>query len=363
MQLKEQWILGLYSDTSLQEVEVASVLTDGLDILKVENSFNRPYPYELKDKLLNVTTDQLADKKFLNELDQEVNAFFVSVLEEALDSETQKPKYISIMGPVIQNSISDKHAIELGNFEKISKHFQIPVIGHFIQGDLAAGGVGSPLKAVFWDTLARKMEKPTLIINVGGILKLTYLGPNGEISGFDVGIGLRLMDEWVFKKTGQSRDEDGWLSAQGKADSRVLKTLLEHSYFDQKPPKAVKCKEFDSIIEQLDGLTPADGCATLVAFFVESLKHACSFLQENPKTWILIGGGLKNPALVLAFKQAFPNIQKATECFNFKAHLNVIGTAFLGARHLMNLPISLPTTTGVAEAVSVGEIFDPGHDK
>ena len=36
MQLKGQKILALYSDTSLQEVEVALVLTDGLDVLKVE---------------------------------------------------------------------------------------------------------------------------------------------------------------------------------------------------------------------------------------------------------------------------------------------------------------------------------------
>ena len=65
MQLKEQWILGLYSDTSVQEIEVALVLTDGLDILKVDNSFARPYPYELKDKLFDLFKN-ISCKNFSN---------------------------------------------------------------------------------------------------------------------------------------------------------------------------------------------------------------------------------------------------------------------------------------------------------
>ena len=363
MRLKEQWILGLYSDTSLQEVEVACVLTDGLDILKVENSFNRPYPYELKDKLLNINDEQVADKSYLDTLEYEATEFFVGVLKEALESCAVKPDYISVMGPIIKNSAQEKRTIEIGDLKKIAAHFKIPVIGHFMQGDLSAGGVGSPLKTVFWEALARNIEKPLIIANIGGILKLTYLGPNGEMMGFDVGIGTRLMDEWVFKKTGQSQDEDGWLSAQGKADKKVVKAMLAHPFFKQKPPKAVAPEEFESLIDQLEGLSAADGCATLVDFFIESFKKADTFLPERPKRGIVIGGGLKNPSLFLALKQALPEIQKGVECFPFHKHLNAIGTAFLGARRLMNLPISLPTTTGVKEAVSGGEIFDPAPDK
>ena len=357
MRLKERWILGLYSDTSLQEVEVAFVLTDGLDILKVENSFNRPYPYELKDKLLNIVPDQLANKKYLNELEKEVTDFFISILKEEVELISKRPDYISVMAPVIKNSSKDKIAIELGNFKKIATVFKVPVIGHFMQADLCAGGVGSPLKTVFWETMAHRIE------NIGGILKLNFLGPNGEIIGFDAGIGTALMDEWVFKKTGQSQDDDGWLSAQGKADKKVVKALLEHPYFKEKPPKAVEPNHFDILLRQLEGLSPADGCATLVSFYVESLRRASHFLPEKSENWILTGGGLKNPCLVLALKQAFPNVQKATECFPFHDHLGVIGTAFLGARRLMNLPISLPTTTGVKEAISGGEVFEPSLDK
>lgn len=363
MQLKEQKILALYSDTSLQEVELSFVLTDGLDVLKTENSFSRPYSYELKDKLLNITPDQLADKKYLNVLEKDVTEFFTAVLQEGIENTEDKPDAVSIMGPIIQNSPQEKHAIELGDLKRIATLFKLPVIGHFMQTDLTAGGVGSPLKAVFWETMARKLEKPLIIANVGGILKLTYLGPNGEIIGFDVGIGTSIMDEWVFKKTGQSQDDDGWLSAQGKADKKVVKALLEHPYFKKTPPKAVEQNDFDVLLRQLEGLSPADGCATLVSFFVESLKQASNLLPEKCENWILIGGGLKNTSLILALKQAFKNVQKGSECFPFCEHLNAIGTAFLGARCLMNLPISLPTTTGVTEAVSGGEVFDPVPDK
>ncbi|MGN0919491.1 MAG: anhydro-N-acetylmuramic acid kinase [Alphaproteobacteria bacterium] len=363
MQLKEQKIWALYSDTSFQEVEAAIVLTDGLDILNVENSFMRPYSYELKDKLLNMTFDQLADKKYLDELEKEVSDFFIEILKELEESNPQKADLMALMGPVFERAITDKHVLEMVDFKRIATTFQIPVIGHFMQGDLMAGGVGSPLQSVFWERMAQQIQKPAIVANVGGILKLTYLGPNGEIIGFDAGIGTALMDEWVFRKTGQSQDEGGWLAAQGKPDMRVVKVLLEHPFFNQKPPKAVMRKEFLVLLEQLDGLSAADGCATLVSFFVESLKKACVFLPSPPLGWILTGGGLKNPSLVLALKQAFPNIQKGSECFAFHEHLNAIGTAFLGARQLMNLPISLPTTTGVVEAVSAGEVFDPAPDK
>ena len=86
-------------------------------------------------------------------------------------------------------------------------------------------------------------------------------------------------------------------------------------------------------------------------------------MPESPKTGVMIGGGLKNPALTLALKQSFPQLQKAEEAFAPYQHLNAIGTAFLGARFFAGLPISLPTTTGVADAVSVGEVFDPEPDK
>ena len=363
MQLKEHWILGIYSDTSLQEVELANVLTDGLDVLKVEHSFARPYSYELKDKLLNISPNQLADKKFLDILENELTEFFTTVLQEAIESATEKPEYIAVMGPVIKNSVQEKVVVEIGDLKKIADTFQVPVIGHFMQADLMAGGVGSPLKAVFLETMARKLEKPLVIANVGGILKLTYLGANGEMMGFDVGIGTRLMDEWVFKKTGQSQDDDGWLSAQGKADKKVVKALLDHPYFKGKPPKAVAGEEFDSLLDQLEGLSPADGCATLVDFFIGSFKRADRFLPERPKRGVVMGGGIKNPSLFLALKQALPDIQKVRECFPFHEHLNAIGTAFLGARRLTNLPISLPTTTGVAEAISGGEVFEPQLDK
>lgn len=363
MRLKGKKILAIYSDTSLQEVEVAFIVSDGLDILEVKNSFARPYPYELKDKLLNVTTDQLADKKWIDALNQEVTDFFTKNLQEAIEEFSEQPEFIALMGPVIQNSTNNKQAVEMSDLNKIANTFHRPVIGHFMQDDLTAGGVGSPLKAVFWDTLARNMEKPVAVANVGGILKLTYLGPNGEIIAFDAGIGLSLMDEWVFKKTGQSRDDDGWLSAQGKADEKVLKALLGNSFLEQKPPKAVETEKFDTLLEQLEGLSVADGCATLVNFFVESFKTTENFLPEKPKSWIIIGGGVKNPSLVLALKQALPNVQKATECFGYQQNLNAIGTAFLGARHLAGLPISLPTTTGVPEALSVGEVFDPEDSK
>jgi len=153
-------------------------------------------------------------------------------------------------------------------------------------------------------------------------------------------------------------DFNGLYGAKGHVDERVLKTLLRQRYLQTPPPKAVQQSDFQNIFEQVEGLSVADGAATLTAFIAHSIKNAEAFLPTPPEQWIFTGGGTNNPTLMLLLSQLFTNVKTGKDTFKNATNLDATGFAFLATRHVLNLPISFPSTTGVYEAVSVGEVVE-----
>ncbi len=84
--------------------------------------------------------------------------------------------------------------------------------------------------------------------------------------------------------------------------------------------------------------------------------------QTMPKTWVLAGGGWQNPVikaqlqhflgdpiqLLLADEIGWQAQAMEAECF-----------AYLAVRCLLDLPISVPQTTGVAKPTTGGELSLP----
>ena len=109
----------------------------------------------------------------------------------------------------------------------------------------------------------------------------------------------------------------------------------------------------------MEALSSEDGAATLTRFVVDSIVESQQFLPAPPALWIFIGGGTYNPTLMLQLAQNLPHIMTAKEVLPYTESLNAMGFAFIGARHLIGLPISFPETTGVAEPLSGAEISYP----
>ncbi len=353
-------VLSLHTENTVQNVALALTQTDGLDIFEIPKTFRRPFDLELKELLWALDDETLADDEKIAQLNIKVTDFFISLLQEAMDlwPET-KIDYISISGHFVHLSPKDKYALELGDLQKIADHFKIPVIGHFVQSDLNAGGTGSPLLSVFWQAMTKNLKKPLGIVGLGGVLKLTYVGPDGELGACDIGVGLALLEKWMARHSMQNQDEDGLLSAGGKTDERVLKALMNHPFLSQPPPKAVHRNDFDELLEQVEGLSLQDGCATLTSFIVEQIVASANFFEEKIEHWLFIGAGRKNTTLMLALQQRLENVYIAEDVLPFHSHLNAVGYSFLGARTASGLPISLPSTTGTDEAVPCGNIFYP----
>ncbi len=358
--LQEKTILSLYSESTVQNVTFALVKTDGLDIFNSPETFHRPFDEDLKERLWNINNQSIADANALIQLDEDVTNFFISLLKEALEIwKNEKVDYISISGTFARLSVEEKNAIELGNLQKIADTFQIPVIGHYVQSDLNAGGTGSPLLSVFWQTMTKNLNKPLGIIGLGGVLKLTYIGPDGELGACDIGVGFALLEKWMTRHSQQSQDEEGLLAARGNVNEKVLKVLMEHPFLSQKPPKAIHRNDFDGLLEQVEGLSLEDGCATLTQFMVEQIMACTNFFEVPIEYWMFIGTGRKNSTLMLALQQRLKNVYIADEVLPFSEHLNAIGHGFLGARCITGLPVSLPSCTGSDTSAPCGTIVYP----
>ena len=267
--------------------------------------------------------------------------------------------FVALSGHPALHDPEQKLHLTFCDATQIANALHKPVIHHFVKEDINAGGTGSPLLATFWATLCQKMEKPLAIVGLGGVTHLVVIGNVGEIIGFDIGAGLTLLDNWVYQHTGQELDFNGLLAAKGKPDERVLKKLLSFPYLAQKPPKSARRADFAPMLEHVAGLSTEDGAATLTAFTTQSIIQAQKFLPIKPIQWIFIGGGTYNATLMLQLAQALPNTTTAKKILPYTQALNAMGFAFVGARYLMGLPISLPTTTGVKEPFAGGELTQP----
>ena len=362
MRLDNHISLGLYSDPSALAIQAAVIETDGLDIKKVWQTLIRPYPHELREMLIQYAAQKTMNTPLYNNLSHDVTQFFIQVASEILDQvrpENIMPDCIGLSGHSAIHDPTQKLHLNFGDPVLISNALHIPVVHHFVKEDLNAGGVGSPLLATFWESLCKKLEKPLAIVGLGGVSHIVYIGPMGELIGFDIGQGLSLLDRWIMRRTGQELDFNGVLGAKGKTDKRVLSALLKTPFLLQKPPKSIQTMDFFDVLEQVEGLSAEDGAATLSDFVVDSIVQAQSFLPEKPVQWICIGGGTYNPTIMLKLSQKLNNVTTAPDTLPYTTMLNAMGFAFIAVRHLVGLPITFPTTTGVREPLSGGEITYP----
>ena len=362
MILDDHVVLGLYSDPSALAVEAAILKTDGLDIKEIYQTLIRPYPHQLREALLAYAQAKEIDHNQFNSLNHDVSQFFIHVAQEIMEEVKKlniKIGLIGLSGHSALHEPSQKVHLNFGDATTIADALKIPVVHHFVKEDLNAGGVGSPLLATFWDALCHKHEKPLAVVALGGITHLVYLGPMGELVGFDIGAGLALLDQWVLCHTGQELDFDGILAAKGHVDERVLKALLHIPYLLKQPPKSAQKSDFKNALEQVAGLSPEDGAATLTAFVAQSIIQAQTFLPAPPTHWIFIGGGTYNATLMLQLSQNLSNVQNAAQALPYREALNAMGFAYIAVRYLAGLPITFPTTTGVVEPISGGEITAP----
>jgi len=250
--------------------------------------------------------------------------------------------------------------VQLGDGRALAARLRIPVVYDFRAADVAAGGQGAPLAPVFHRALVRGLSRalPLAVINLGGVASITYVGHN-DLVAFDTGPGNVLIDDFLRQRIGAAYDDGGKIAAAGRVNKDALARLLSHAYFTRRPPKSLDREAFGAWLEKVGGLagmSPEDGAATLTAFTARTLARAVAMLPRPPMSFIVAGGGTRNPAMMrMIARQLAPAPVEIADAIGAAANaLEAQALAYLAVRNLRGLPLTVPSTTGVATSMNGG---------
>jgi anhydro-N-acetylmuramic acid kinase len=214
------------------------------------------------------------------------------------------------------------------------------------------------LVPLYHQVLSKNMQRPVVVVNIGGVANVTYVGTQGELMAFDTGPGNAALDDWALKHTGEAVDRDGRLARRGHVNEPVLASMLNHPSFLQRPPKSLD--RFDFSMDPVQGLSAENGAATLTAFTAAAIARAAEHLPQIPAAWIICGGGRHNPALMAELRTRLNGrVMTAEEAGWSGDYIEAQAFAYLAARKVMGLPLSLPSTTGVPYPMPGGRVHRP----
>jgi len=355
-------VLGFSSGSSLDGVNAAIITTDGVDVFERIKTLDIPYDDNLREALRHM------QKNFAKMTDEEKNRiansltdFHIGVAREII-TDYGPIDLIGFSGHVICHKPAEHILYQIGDGQKMADELGVRTISKFRNADILAGGQGAPLSAIYHAAMLQNEEKPVVVVDIGGLSSITFIGSNGELMAFDAGIGNAAINEWVNRHAGLLMDYNGRLAISGKVNEDVLKNLLKHKFLNIMPPKAADVNTFKDKLEHLEGLSLEDGAATVTAFVAESIIRAINdFLPSPPKKIVVCGGGAKNPTLmrILKHKSVCAEVCSVQDCGLDAVGIEAEAFAFLAVRRLQQMPTSFPFTTGAVTEVIGGELYEP----
>jgi anhydro-N-acetylmuramic acid kinase len=358
----------MMSGTSLDGVDAALVETDGERLGRLGASLTVPLPSGLRRRLralMERAETLAADAPELVSAEAELTVLHAEAAKAVIARAgvaAGEVRAIGFHGQTLLHRPKARRTWQIGDARALAAATGLPVVHDFRSADVAAGGEGAPLVPLFHAALLCQAERPIAVLNLGGVGNVTFLGLGGELLAFDTGPGNALLDDWTLRHTGHAYDSGGRLAASGRANEAVLERLLAHPYFARTPPKSLDRLDFREAAGQagLDRLAPADGAATLAAFTARAVAAALPHLPSPPRRWVVCGGGRHNRAILRCLVEALgaPVSTAEDEGWDGDA-IEAQAFAFLAARSLRGLPLSLPGTTGVPRPMPGGRVVLP----
>jgi anhydro-N-acetylmuramic acid kinase len=253
----------------------------------------------------------------------------------------------------------------------IAQRTRLNVVSHFVQADLAAGGVGSPLSAFADWVLFRDRRLSRIVVHLGGITSMTFVGADphpADVVALDVGPGTAMLDSLTEREFGLPFDADGALAARGNVSSQLLNELMSNPYFRRKPPKSCPPAEWgDAFLWRLNHLARKRRCeredllATATEMIARSIANAASTMTERPHQVVLSGGGSRNINLAGRIRTLMaPSSTITTEKFAVPVTAKqALAFAILAAARVEDFAPHTKLATGAKEPVVLGTVAVP----
>jgi anhydro-N-acetylmuramic acid kinase len=355
------WAVGLMTGTVLDgNIDVALIRTDGETVSEFGPWTLSPYPPGLSE-LLHDTLQQArawnfgpTDPAIFAEAEDALTRAQSAAVRQFVEASGMRMADIGIVGfhgqsvlhrAPTKDRIGDTR--QLGDGALMAELLGTKVAYDFRSADVRAGGQGAPLAASYHATLLRDLGATgdVAVLNLGGVANVTWTD-GAQVIAFDTGPANAPINDWVRAHTGGAMDADGALAKSGTVDETRLAQLLQHAYLSAPYPKSLDRFDFEATMA--DGLSLADGAATLTAITACAVGKGLDLLPQLPKKIIVCGGGRRNPVIMemLARRAKVEAVPAETVGWRGDA-IEAELFAFLAVRRLRNLPISFPTTTGV----------------
>lgn len=361
--------IGLMSGTSMDGIDVALIESDGETVVRFGPTAEIPYD-EADRAMLRAAIEEartLRDRRArppaLAIAEAMITRRHVEAVERFIAREGLHRDMVDIIGfhgQTVLHRPEDRLTIQIGDGQALADAIGRPVAFDMRAADIAAGGQGAPLVPVFHRALvaARGSTDPVAVLNLGGVGNVTYVGPDGALMAFDTGPGNALIDDLMRERTGEAMDPDGRMAGAGVVDQAALAQLLDHAFFGKKPPKSLDRNAFSR--SPVAGLATPDAAATLTAFTVESVARALDWFPESPATWIVCGGGARNPTLLAGLARRLNATVTTADAVGWSsAMMEAQAFGYLALRAWRGLSLTFPMTTAAPQPLTGGVIVHP----
>lgn len=360
------------SGTSQDGVDVASIETDGEIVTRFGPTAYRSYSRAERALLGSAVaaaadlTDRTARPALIAQAEACVTDAHAEAMETFLAANGLAARDVALIGfhgQTLLHRPEQRLTIQIGDGRKLAARLRIPVVYDFRAADVAAGGQGAPLAPVYHRALVRGLRgaPPVAVLNVGGVANVTFVDGD-ELIACDTGPGNALLDDFLRLRTGALLDADGRVAQAGKVDEEAIARILTHPFFAKRPPKSLDRNDFRGWVrDTFHDRSVEDGAATLTALTAAAVARIVPLLPRVPKTWIVAGGGARNPTLMrmLAERLAPASVESGLTAGWSTDSLEAQAFAYLAARSLRGLPLSLPGTTGVPRPLTGGVLATP----
>lgn len=378
------YVIGLMSGTSADGVDAALIHTDGDTVVRPVASASKPYSDALRAQILGVMKGE-GDRDAIAQALTQVHYEAVEAVIATAGIPRNDIALIGFHGQTILHRPDEGYTVQIGEPAWLAQQTGIPVVADFRSNDIRHGGQGAPLVPLYHAALATRMEKPLMVVNIGGVSNYTWLGENGEIIAADCGPGNALLDDWMSLYTGARYDYHGAYGKRGIVQEAIVKQFLRDSFFVQDRARSLDRNHFRTrdyfwaqpddrranrpepppeIMERRKNPVPVlsvdDGAATLSAITAAAIGWSVREMPAPPKQLLITGGGRHNPTLMYMIAERAHLSAAPVEAVGWNGDmLEAEAFAYLAARSVQGLPLSVPSTTGVREPVSGGVLHLP----
>ncbi len=359
-------VIGLMSGTSMDGVDAALLVTDGEAIVDFGPTRFRPYREEeralLRSALVEARglADRTARPGALAEAERMVTDAHGDAVEALCAANPAlAADLVGFHGQTVLHAPERRLTVQIGDGPALARRLGIPVVHDFRAVDVAAGGQGAPFVPLFHKALVARagVTGNVVVANIGGVANITRIGSDGRISAGDTGPGNALLDDLVRSRTGTAMDRDGRLAAQGIVDQAALTRLLDDPWFDRPLPKSLDRDAFST--DPVLALPVENALATLAAFTAASLAKGIT-VAGGADTIVVSGGGAHNPVILGMLAEASgAAVRRASDLGWEGDFVEAQAFAYLAARSIAGLPLSLPETTGVPRPMPGGVLAAP----